>query len=183
LAGFEVTIEDTTFAAIPCRSVSPDLVNDLGAMDLLVRSNQREPLDQRGSSDNAIRWIFGISCWKSHGARARAAADRKDSKPGLDFLQEGFEADADVDPAIILTYGEARARQGSNPTLPSTLFSIKYNHESDLYPAVFCAAEASFSLASQRQQEKERERRSCGKCRCDLIGHVQYACDRNQRKR
>jgi hypothetical protein len=101
LAGFEVTIEDTTFAAIPCRSVSPDRVNDFGAMDLSVRSNQREPLDQRGSADNAIRWIVGIICWKSHGARARSTADRKDNKPGLDFLQEGFEADAEVDPALI----------------------------------------------------------------------------------
>src|SRR6266478_4803716 len=44
---------------------SPDRVDHFGAKDLTVRSNQRKPLDQRGGPDNAIRWIFGISCWKA----------------------------------------------------------------------------------------------------------------------
>ena len=69
-------------------------------MDLTVRCNQRKPLDQCGGPDNAIRWIFGISCWKSHGARTRTTTDRQDDKSGLDFPQEGFEGDTEVDAAL-----------------------------------------------------------------------------------
>jgi hypothetical protein len=78
---------------------SPDRVNQLGAADFTVRGNQGEPLDERGGSDNAIRWIFGISCWKCHGARTRTTTDRQDDKSGLDFLQEGFEACSEVNAA------------------------------------------------------------------------------------
>ena len=55
---------------------SPDRLNHSGAMDLTVRCKQGEPLDQCGGPDNAIRWISGISCWKSHGARTRTTTDR-----------------------------------------------------------------------------------------------------------
>jgi len=51
-------------------------------------------------SDNAIRGIFGISRWKSNGAHARAATDRQDDEPGLNFLEEGFEANVELDAAL-----------------------------------------------------------------------------------
>lgn len=69
-------------------------------MDVSVRCNQGEPLNQRGGSDNAIRQVFGISLWKSHGARAGGAAHWQNYKPSVDFVQKGFEADAELDPAL-----------------------------------------------------------------------------------
>jgi hypothetical protein len=40
---------------------SPDGLNYLGATDFTIRGNQRKPLDERCGSDDAVRWIFGIS--------------------------------------------------------------------------------------------------------------------------
>lgn len=78
----------------------PDGGNQFGATDFAVRRNQGESFDERGGSDYAIRWIFGISCWKCHGARTRAASYREDDKAGFDFLEERFEADSEVDAAF-----------------------------------------------------------------------------------
>jgi hypothetical protein len=42
-----------------------------------------------------------MSRGKSNGAHARAAANRLDDEPGLNFLEEEFEADTEVDAALI----------------------------------------------------------------------------------
>jgi len=79
---------------------SPDRPKGFGPTDLTVGSKQSQSLNEGGSSDNAIRGIFGISRWKSNGAHARAAANRQDHKPGLNFLKEGFKADIELDAAL-----------------------------------------------------------------------------------
>jgi hypothetical protein len=70
-------------------------------MDCTVRGNQGKALDKCGGSDDAIRWIFGIVSWKSEGTRPSLGADARNDKPRLEFLQERFEADAEVDAAPV----------------------------------------------------------------------------------
>src|SRR5260370_34690488 len=48
---------------------------------------------------DAIRRISGIRCWKCHRARTRTAGYWEDDKAGLDFLQEGFKAETEANPA------------------------------------------------------------------------------------
>ena len=68
-------------------------------MDRTVRGNQRKAFDERSGPDDAICWIFGISGRESHGPGTCAAGYREDDKASLDLLQEGFEADTEVDAA------------------------------------------------------------------------------------
>ena len=98
------------------RQNSPDGVNYFRATDRTVRGNQGKPFNQRSGSDNAICLVFGISGREPHGAGTRAAGYREDNKASLDLLQEGFEADTEVDAAPIrespdLPEGHIRDRQ------------------------------------------------------------------------
>jgi hypothetical protein len=67
---------------------------------------------------------------KAHGARTRTASDWQDDKAGLDFLQEGLEADAEVDAAFT---GERRQfQEGDIGKLPVRLHCLRASSMTDL---------------------------------------------------
>src|ERR1700722_6996972 len=79
---------------------SPNRLNRSRPMDRAVGGKQGEPLDQRCSPDDAIRWIFRIRRWKSYCPGARPAADWQNNESSLHFLEKRFEADVKTDPAL-----------------------------------------------------------------------------------